>query len=115
MPLCSRSAAVRGTTFGLLPSHEASWSMSDSTSRRPLLHEARSRGSKVTFVLGDAAKEFPFPNQRFGFTFAVDVIHHIEDLSCFFAEVHRVLVPGGHLMIVTDSRDTLKRRSLTAF
>ena len=80
-----------------------------------MLHEARSRGSKVTLVHGDASKEFPFPNHRFAFTFAVDVIHHIEDLSRFFSEAHRVLVPGGHLVIVTDSEDTLNRRSLTAF
>jgi SAM-dependent methyltransferase len=80
-----------------------------------MLREARGRGSKVTFVRGDAAKEFPFPNQSFAVAFAVDVIHHIEDLPRFFAEAHRVLVPGGHLVIVTDSEDTLKRRSLTVF
>jgi SAM-dependent methyltransferase len=81
----------------------------------PMLREARGRGSKVTFVQGDAAKEFPFPDQNFAFAFAVDVIHHIEDLPRFFAEAHRVLVPGGHLVIVTDSEETLRRRSLTVF
>jgi SAM-dependent methyltransferase len=80
-----------------------------------MLREARRRGSRVTFVHGDAAKEFPFPSQSFAVTFAVDVIHHIEDRPRFFAEAHRVLVPGGHLVIVTDSEDTLKRRSLTFF
>src|SRR2546427_4420819 len=80
-----------------------------------MLQEARGWGSKVTFVRGDAAKESPFPSQSFAAAFAVDVIHHIGDLPRFFTEAHRVLLPGGHLAIVTDSEDTLKRRSLTAF
>jgi len=80
-----------------------------------MLREARGWGSNVTFAHGDAAKEFPFLDQSFAVAFAVDVIHHIEDLPRFFAEAHRVLVPGGHLVIVTDSEDTLKRRSLTVF
>ena len=81
----------------------------------PMLQEARGWRSNATFVHGDAAKEFPFPNERFALAFAVDVIHHIEDIPRFLTEAHRVLVPGGHLVIVTDSEDTLKRRSLTAF
>jgi SAM-dependent methyltransferase len=80
-----------------------------------MLQEARGGGSTVTFVRGDAAKEFPLPNQGFALAFAVDVIHHIEDIPRFFTEAHRILAPGGHLVIVTDSEDTLKRRSLTAF
>jgi SAM-dependent methyltransferase len=81
----------------------------------PMLQEARRSRSSVTFVHGDAAKEFPFPKEAFHLAFAVDVIHHIEDLARFFAESHRVLTPGGYLVIVTDSEDTLKRRSLTEF
>lgn len=80
-----------------------------------MLREARARGSRVTFVQGDAAKRFPFPDQGCAVAFAVDVIHHIEDLPRFFSEAHRVLAPGGHLVIVTDSEETLRRRSLTAF
>jgi SAM-dependent methyltransferase len=80
-----------------------------------MLSEARSRGSSVVFLRGDASEVFPFPDQTFAFAFAVDVIHHIDDLSRFFAEAHRVLVPGGRLAIVTDSESTLKRRSLTCF
>ena len=81
----------------------------------PMLHQARSRGSSVTFIRGDAAKRFPFPDQAFGLAFAVDVIHHIDGLSRFFVEANRILVPGGQLLIVTDSEGTLKRRSLTKF
>jgi SAM-dependent methyltransferase len=80
-----------------------------------MLAEARSQGSQVVFVQGDATRQFPFPDDTFGFAFAVDVIHHIEDLSRFFAEAHRVLKPEGRLAIVTDSENTLRRRSLTTY
>jgi SAM-dependent methyltransferase len=81
----------------------------------PMLKEARARQSNVSFVRGDAAGEFPFPDRIFGLAFAVDVIHHLENIPNFFREVHRVLVAGGSLIIVTDSENTLRRRSLTKF
>jgi SAM-dependent methyltransferase len=81
----------------------------------PMLQEARTRKSNVTFVTGDAEQQFPFPDRCISLAFAVDVIHHIESLGRFFAEACRVLVPGGHLVVVTDSEDTLAQRSLIAF
>jgi ubiquinone/menaquinone biosynthesis C-methylase UbiE len=80
-----------------------------------MLTEARSRGSSALFRHGNAAKRFPFPDRTFAFAFAVDVIHHIDDLVRFFDEAHRVLAPGGRLAVVTDSENTLRRRSLTVF
>jgi SAM-dependent methyltransferase len=80
-----------------------------------MLQEARGFGSTVAFIRGDAAKEFPVPNDSVGLAFAVDIVHHIDDLARFFAEAHRVLLPGGCLLVVTDSEDTLRRRSLTRF
>jgi SAM-dependent methyltransferase len=81
----------------------------------PMLEEGRARESRISFVHGDAAREFPFSDRSFRLAFAVDVIHHIENLPTFFQEASRVLVPGGSLVIVTDSADTLRRRSLTRF
>ena len=43
------------------------------------------------------------------------MIHHVDALSRFFDEAHRVLVPSGKLIVVTDSEATLRRRSLTRF
>jgi SAM-dependent methyltransferase len=81
----------------------------------PMLHEARARGGQVIFSSGDAASNFPYPDEQFSLAFAVDVIHHIDDLDRFFAEAERVLVPAGILLIATDSEETLRRRSLTVF
>lgn len=81
----------------------------------PMLREARAFGARAGFVRGNAGVAFPFADQAFHFAFAVDVVHHIDDLRRFFAEAYRVLCPGGRLVLFTDSEDTLKRRSLTVF
>lgn len=81
----------------------------------PMLREARAAGSPVALVCGDASKMLPFADRTFDLAFAVDVIHHINDTRRFFAEANRVLSPGGLLVIVTDSEETLRRRSLTKF
>jgi SAM-dependent methyltransferase len=82
---------------------------------RPMLREAAARRPRVAFVAGDAARAFPFKDHAFGLAFAVDVVHHIHDLASFFSEAARVLRPQGHLLLVTDSEETLRQRSLTAF
>lgn len=81
----------------------------------PMLRHAQSRGRQVSFTSGDAARKFPYEEERFSLAFAVDVIHHIDDLERFFVEAERVLIPGGTLVIATDSEETLRRRSLTVF
>lgn len=80
-----------------------------------MLREANSFGARVHWTCGDASTAMPFLDQTFHVAFAVDVIHHIEDISCFFVETHRILKPGGKLLIFTDSEQTLRRRSLTRF
>jgi SAM-dependent methyltransferase len=66
-------------------------------------------------VLGDAARDLPYRDRTFALAFAVDVIQHIDHLSRFFAEAARVVSANSHLVLVTDSEDTLARRSLTTF
>ena len=74
---------------------------------------AQRRRPSVCFVIGQAGAAFPFKSAAFAFAFAVDVVHHVQDLDGFFAEAARVLVPGGRMMIVTDSEDDIRERSLT--
>lgn len=80
---------------------------------RPMLEQARRSPERVGYVVADAARDLPFQHRTFTLAFAVDVVHHVDDLSRFFAEAARVLQPGGRLTIVTDSDPTLRRRSLT--
>lgn len=81
----------------------------------PMLEQARARRAPVLLVRADAATAFPFRDAACGLLFAVDVIHHLTDLRRFFAEGRRVLGRGGRMVLVTDSDDTMRQRSLTHY
>jgi ubiquinone/menaquinone biosynthesis C-methylase UbiE len=80
-----------------------------------MLKVACARSQAVEFTRGNADVRFPYPNQSCELAFCVDVIHHITDLSAFFQEASRILKSGGRLLIVTDSEDNIRRRSLTRY
>ena len=80
-----------------------------------MLDVARSRFGDVDFRSGDAEDRFPAEDGSVGFAFCVDVIHHIEDLEHFFREAYRILTPRGRFLVVTDSEENIRSRSLTHF
>ena len=80
-----------------------------------MLAEARARTSGVSFFVGDAAHAFPCRDRVCALAFAVDVVHHITDLQRFFMESARILGPGGHLAVVTDSEHDMRQWSLTRY
>jgi SAM-dependent methyltransferase len=79
----------------------------------PMLQEARAHASFVQFRWGDASERFPCEDTQCGLVFVVDVVHHLADLRRFFLESARVLRPDGALLVVTDSVETMRQRSLT--
>ena len=78
-----------------------------------MLRVARSRSSRVNLARGNAEGFFPYADSSCRFGFAVDVIHHIEDLDAFFSEAARVIENEGQLIVVTDSERDIVSRSLT--
>lgn len=46
----------------------------------------------------------PFADERFDYVFAMGVIHHTGNLSRAISEIHRVLVPGGKVVIMIYNR-----------
>ncbi len=80
-----------------------------------MLDVARSRSNTVTFIHGNADTNFPFKPGTIDMAFAVDVIHHITSLRNFFNEASRVLLKGKKLVLVTDSRKNIRKRSLTKY
>jgi SAM-dependent methyltransferase len=82
---------------------------------QPMLREAQRAPSVIHFVRGDAARDLPYRVGTFALVFAVDVIQHIDDVARFYVEAGRVLATAGRLIVVTDSAETMARRSLTAF
>jgi ubiquinone/menaquinone biosynthesis C-methylase UbiE len=55
-------------------------------------------------------ENLPFTPGQFDFVFNVDVIHHVRGLTEFYAEMGRVLTPGGILCTVTESSELIRTR-----
>ena len=62
------------------------------------------------FLSKSGGENLPFANDTFDVVMSTDVIHHISDRDAYFRQAARVLRPGGHLVTVTDSHDTILRR-----
>jgi SAM-dependent methyltransferase len=80
-----------------------------------MLALARRFPSVVRFLHGDAEQRFPLDDASCRLAFAVDVVHHLEAFDIFFSEAARSLAAGGRLLIVTDSEENIRTRSLTTF
>ncbi len=63
-----------------------------------------------TALAAGSAEVLPFPDAAFDLVYSTDVIHHVGDRAAYFAEVTRVLAPGGKIATVTDSREDIARR-----
>ena len=80
-----------------------------------MLIVAKARSDVIKFSNGNADVAFPYPDNSIDFSFSVDVIHHIENLKTFFQEVERTLKPDGIFILVTDSEDNIRKRSLSKY
>jgi arsenite methyltransferase len=78
---------------------------------------------RVAFVKADAAA-LPFPDGTFDVAVSTQVYEYIADLQAAFAELHRVLRPGGRALIIDTDWDSIvwsatdqerMRRLLTAW
>lgn len=84
-------------------------------SSQGMLDVARKRGKQVKFSIGDADKKFPYPNTFADILFCIDVVHHLTDFSRFFNESYRILKEKGMLIIITDSEEDIRNRSLSQY
>jgi SAM-dependent methyltransferase len=68
-----------------------------------MLEMARRRlGPDADLHLGDLAGPLPFPDGAFDDVIAALVLHYLEDWTGPLAELRRVLVPGGRLIVAVD-------------
>jgi SAM-dependent methyltransferase len=58
-------------------------------------------GGKIRYLRGDATSS-EYEDRRFGAVTCLSAIEHGVPLEAFFREMHRVLIPGGHLIVSTD-------------
>jgi SAM-dependent methyltransferase len=80
-----------------------------------MLAEGRRAGTAAALAVADADRALPVAAGAAALAFSVDVLHHLVRYDVFFAEVARVLAPGGSFVAVTDLEENLRKRSLTRF
>jgi len=61
---------------------------------------------RVAFVKADAAA-LPFPDGAFDVAVSTQVYEYVADLKAAFAELHRVLRPGGRALIIDTDWDSI--------
>ena len=66
------------------------------------LGAARQRGL-MTHVWISGSQPCPVGDSSFDAITALDVIEHLFDTDIFLSELHRILVPGGHLIVATPN------------
>jgi ubiquinone/menaquinone biosynthesis C-methylase UbiE len=64
------------------------------------------RAAPMTFVLGEATA-LGFPDQSFDAVVSTQVYEYVPDSDTALAEVHRVLVPGGRLLVLDTDWDSV--------
>ncbi|MBX3022817.1 MAG: class I SAM-dependent methyltransferase [Bdellovibrionales bacterium] len=65
------------------------------------MERARSKGIQV--VKADLNGALPFDSDFFDIVHANQVIEHLHDVDTFMAEIHRILKPGGCVIISTEN------------
>jgi SAM-dependent methyltransferase len=75
---------------------------------------ARLGFDNVRLFAWDLTRPFPFRDGSFDAALFLDVIEHLSPRRAVLAEIRRVLVPGGRLLVSGPNRDTAWRRRLRA-
>ncbi len=78
---------------------EAVLSMKKAYENCPL---ARQNDGHIQFHAVDAL-HLPFENESFDIIYGCAFVHHIQDISAFFSEVHRCLKTGGKCVFLDDA------------
>ncbi len=79
-----------------------------------MLTIARQKNAQIDFRQGTAG-QIPWDQSSFDFVYMTDVIHHVPDIHRMFAEICRVLRPGGGACIVTQSHRQIDARPIVRF
>jgi SAM-dependent methyltransferase len=79
-----------------------------------MLAKARQKNHEITFWQS-SADSIPAEDAFFDFIYMTDVIHHVPDIRRMFAEIRRVLKPGGKVCILTQSHQQIGLRPIVRF
>jgi SAM-dependent methyltransferase len=81
---------------------DPSWQITLTDQSAGMIEAAREvLGDRAAYAVADV-QELPFADESFGAVFAHHMLYHVEDRPKAFAEIRRVLVPGGVLHAATN-------------
>ncbi|MFT4978099.1 MAG: SAM-dependent methyltransferase [Myxococcota bacterium] len=87
----------------------AQWTGIDLTpeSGRRVRKRMEVRGLEFDDIVVGSALEMPFEDNSFDLIYSFGVLHHIPDVKRLQQEIHRVLRPGGRLVMMMYARNSL--------
>src|SRR5436305_930171 len=98
------SSTLRPSTRAPIHAYTARWLRYQSFAAgmlRALSATAHRLGLDVRTARADA-ESLPFPDGSFDLVLGHAVLHHLPNLDQAFAEFHRVLAPGGHIVFAGE-------------
>jgi SAM-dependent methyltransferase len=69
----------------------------------------------ITFLQHDVAERFPFPDATFEVAWCSEVLEHLFDPAFALREMHRILKPGGRLLVTVPYHGLLKNVLIALF
>ncbi|MEZ5961814.1 MAG: methyltransferase domain-containing protein [Hyphomonadaceae bacterium] len=75
-----------------------------------VVNRAQERMPEIKFVAGDFMG-LDFPDAGYDVIVSLEVLSHVADHAAFIAKLHRMLRPGGVLMLATQNRPVLERHN----
>ena len=101
--LIRRALGVSGRFIGI----EASPTALRTCELRASYHEA----ADVSFIKHDLTMDLPLRDEQIDLVYCSEVVEHLPDPDSLFAEVARILRPGGHLLLTTPNEPNILQRS----
>lgn len=92
----------------LLTKHSHVWGIDASAAAIKIASKIKN----ATVVYGNIETGLPYANGQFTVVTAGEIIEHLYDTTYFLQEIHRILTPGGQLVLSTPNVASLGRRLL---
>ena len=75
-----------------------------------MLREAKTDNASGTPFIQSVVEKFPFADNSFDLVYALGVVDYVDNPAGFFADVRRILKPGGYFVFTYPNGDSIVRK-----